>query len=286
MNLTIHTMSAKPKQSPPQPPKRIDKNYWLNKGYEMVDGGLKRVYEQIKGVNQYVNGLLATYVLATVIDAVFLQIDIWWKVAIIMAPVVAVKWVAYYSNIAVLPEAKTFYPDSADSCEITYYQYLDDALAHLKKMKNFALTSTLILLAVLVIVTAWTIQTKQEAASDEDKLVEANQKLEKATKTIDSLKALDIYYLKTALEKESKQIVLQGMFPKDKRLKLGLFNSNDDALLNYQTVLLNPVGGVHTFLDYSAYEAENDSVLLKAKYPLADNEDRIIAKWIVLKEKE
>ncbi|MEL6811542.1 MAG: hypothetical protein AAFP76_09425 [Bacteroidota bacterium] len=263
--------------------KRIDKYYWLDIGYKLVDGGLERAYGQIKAINQYVNGLLATYVLATVIDAVYLELDAAWKIAIILLPVIVIKLIFWFGTQATLPKRKIFAPDVPDSAEATYWQYFDEAMVHVAKLKRWALIATLLLLGVLTVVTYWTVDSKRSESDKKDELVIANKKLEKAQKTIDSIAKLDIYYVNTKLLSKENQLLLQGVFPKTDDIALEIQKTDGTVLRETEVFLIPPDGRFQKNLVLNEKEQTADTLVIKIKYHNSVMEDRVIFKKVAIK---
>lgn len=265
--------------------KRIDKYYWLNKGYEMVDGGLTRIQKQIASVNTYINSLLGVYVLGTIIDSIYYEIDVIWKLGIVLLPILVVKWATFYGKISVIPDAKSFYPDSAQSSEATYYQFLRDSQIHLEKLKKFAAWCTAILLSVLFFVTWLTVQSKQKSTDGKDELVKVKKELTTTKKSLDSIKKLDVYSLNIKFLKKEKKLLFEATLPKNDDVDLQVFNKNNDTLTQPIQLLVGPLGKLNYHVDLSPFPNEMDTILVKLKYHLSSNEDRLIQKTIVLKSK-
>lgn len=278
-------MSNQNNKKPEPKFKRIDKYYWLNKGYEMVDGGLTRVQKQISSVNTYINGLLGIYVLTTVIDAIYYEIDNVIKLLIILAPVLIVKIAAFYGNILVIPEAKSFFPDSAQSSEATYYQFLRDARTHLKNLKKFAAWCTGILLLVLIIVTWLTVLSKQKSAEEKNELVKVKKELAITKKSLDSIKKKDIYSLNVKTLKNGQRLLFEATLPKNNDVNLQVLKKNHDAITEPIQILVGPSGKVYYNLDLGSFPKELDTLLVKLKYHVSSNDDRQVIKTIPLNNK-
>lgn len=286
MKKITDTMKEK-NNNPSQPQskfKRIDKYYWLNKGYEMVDGGLERVHKRITDVTAYINGLLAIYVLATVIDAIYLEIDTPLKLVIVLAPVLIVKIASFYGNISVIPEAKSFFPDSAQSSEATYYQFLRDARTHLKKMKQFAAWSTGILLIVLGLVTWWTVKSKKEVNIEKNELIQAKKELLSVKALLDSIIKTDIFSLNTKLLEDENKVLFEGNFPKNNHITLAILNEKNDTLIGSEEFLIGPSGKFYHTLLINQNLQQAKAVKIKLKYLLTESENREISKLIHLKQ--
>lgn len=265
--------------------KRIDKYYWLNKGYEMVEGGLNRVHKQIASVNTYINGLLGIYVLATVIDAIYMEIDTPLKLVIVLAPVLIVKIAMFHGKISVIPEAKSFFPDSAESSEATYYQFLRDARLHLKEMKKFAAWSTGILLLVLSVVTYWTVESKQNNENEKRELKKTKKELAITKTSLDSIRELDIYYVNSKVLQKEGMLLLEGSLPKNNSIELNLLGLKDSKILS-EYILIGNSGSFNHSISYGNYKKTSDTLVLKIRYKISNTEDRILQKIVSLKTKE
>lgn len=266
-------------------PKRINKHYWLDKGYEMVDGGLKRSQEQIVSIKTYINGLLAVYVIATIIDAIYMEIDSFWKLLIVMLPVIIVKWAVYYGEISTLPELKSFYPDSAESSEITYYQYLDESQKHVKKLKDFAFAATFILIAVLVVVTWWTVESKTEVTLNQDELKKTAETLKEVQEELALIKEKDIYEVNLKLSKNNK-LFLEATLPKDKLIDFQLNNKLDKVVFQKKRLLIGDTGKLHYEFELDNFSTLKDSLYVYLDYKLNELETRKIKKLVVLESGE
>jgi len=271
-----------PKQSKP---KRINKHYWLDKGYEMVDGGLKRSQEQINSIKTYINGLLGIYVIASIIDTIYIEIDNFWKLLIVILPVILVKWAVYYGEISTLPEVKSFYPDSADSSEETYYQYLNEAQKHIKKLKNFAFGSTIILLATLTLVTWWTVQSKTKTALDTDKLKIAKSELKETQEKLINIEGRDIYELTTKISGKDT-IYVEGILPKNKFIFIELMNKKDSIIFPKKKIYIGKSGRLYYDFNIKKKSTQNDSLFIVLNYTLNEFEKRRIKKLVLLNEKK
>lgn len=257
--------------------KRINKYYWLDKGYEMVDGGLKRSHQQINGIKTYINGLLGTYVIASIVDSIYLEIDTIWKLIIVFLPVLLVKWSLYYGDISILPEPKSFYPDSAESSEETYYEYLNESLLHVKKMKKFALASTVILLITLVSVTWLTIQSKTKINKEENELKITKEKLAKVQNELKLFYTKDIYEINT--QYSNNTIYIAAILPKNKIIKIWATNKFDSIIYPKKELLIGSSGELH----YDFTVNNNDSLNIHLDYQLSNNEYRQMKKIVVKK---
>ncbi len=282
----IIAMTTENKNNEQSKPKfmRIDKYYWLNKGFEMVDGGLSRVHKQISTVNTYINGLLGIYVLATVIDAIYSEIDSVVMLLIVIAPVLIVKIAAFYGNISVIPEAKSFYPDSAQSSEATYYQFLRDARAHLTKLKKFAAWSTGILLSVLVIVTWLTVESKQKAYMENNELIKTKKTLATTKASLDSIKKLATYNFNAKYLKNVKKLLLEGTFPENSAVEVLLFDVNHDTINKPEHLLIGGSGRLYHSMILNSKPEKLDKVIVKFSYSTLDGDKRTITKNVPVKD--
>lgn len=269
-----------PKASTVTKLKKIDKYYWLNKGYEMVDGGLKRSHEQIKSITTYINGLLGVYVIGTIIDSIYMEVDSFWKLLIVMLPVIIIKWSLYYGEISVLPNFKSFYPDSADSSEITYYQYLNEAESHIKKLKKYALISTITLLSVLVLTTWFTIQSKTKTTLNKDELNITKLKLKKVEDELKLINEKDIYELNSKITKE-RQLFLESALPKNKLIHMKFTDTKQKVLLD-KKILIGNSGTLYFDYMLSELSTTKDSLYVSIQYSLNNNETRRIKQLILL----
>jgi len=265
--------------------KKIDKNYWLNFGYELIDGGIETLHKQIKSINTYVNGLLAFYGAISILGSIYSEVNDFWHYFLIILPILIVKSVDWYSNVFSKPDPIDFFPDSPQSCEWARDVYFNEGEKHLKRMKVFALISTIFVLVAFLYINWLNIRVKKA----EDR---KNAKIEMLTKKIDSLEKSVANYKSenksfALLKRHSfiakyvpgdNEVVLKGGFPADELVKMKIFDETEDNILHRENRIVDADGNLEMSIPLDIKPKSN--LLVVAEFSIGEKEKRTIRKFL------
>jgi len=239
--------------------KKLNEEYWLLQGYNLVDSGLTRVYKHIENLEKYLIGLTSIYVVSSIVEIVYLKIDHFWQFIILVVPVVFLYLGILIATLAKIPKIKEFFALSPESCRETYYDYLDDSEKHLKTLKIISSLATLFMIIAIIFNTYYSIQIKRED-------------------TQEKYKNADLNYFEVKPYGENEGFVLGGNFPKNQAVKLSI--KLKDSILIKTPILIKDDGILHFVYSDTINEKSYDKLSFLIQYKKSPNESKIIIKGI------